>query len=152
MKTFDLSLQYLKGIDFSKYDSYIEAETPERTAFMEQVKIQHDKFQADKSNTCSNDYYRSMTFSSCIYHLIDLAHGRASYWNVACEIVESEKGILKTKYEGFTEGSIYPKVMMDKFIKYCDELNPKPSFLNEKSEVRHEFFMGAFHYIIDPVS
>ncbi len=90
-----------------------------------------------------------MVFAACIYHLIDLAHNRASYWNVACEIIEANKDVLKTKYEGYSKGSVYPKIMTDKFINYCNNMNPVPYFLNEKSEVRVEFFMAAFHYITE---
>lgn len=151
MKTFDIALEYLKNVDFSKYDVYLDRDiTSEENEFIikEVAKIL-GSFNSDKRNTFSNENYRNVTCEACIHHLIDLAHNRASFWNVACEIIEDHISILETKFEGYTEGSDYPKIMTGAFIKYCDELSPQPNFLNEKSEVRMEFFMSAFHYIVD---
>jgi len=152
MKTFDIALEHLKDIDFSKYDVYhYDKNNPsvENESVRKQITERKIYFDSEKRNTFSNDYYRSMVYESCIYHLIDLAQGRISYWNVACDIIEAYKDLLKTDYEGFTKGSEYPKIMMDKFIEYCNERKPQPSFLNEDSEVRVEFFMAAFHYITE---
>ncbi len=148
MKTFDIALEYLKEIDLTDIDTYSQHDLGNKLV-ADKIVEQQKKYISDKNNNVSNDYYRNMTFAVCIYHLADLAQGRASFFNVACEIIESEQYILKTKFEGITEGSSYPKVMMDKFINYCNELNPQPYFLSDKSEVRDEFFMAAFHYITE---
>jgi hypothetical protein len=155
MKTFDIALEHLKDIDFSKYDVYhYDKKNPslENESVRKQITERKTYFDSDKRNTFSNDYYRSMVYESCIYHLIDLAQGRISYWNVACDIIEAYKDLLKTKFEESEFGSEYPKIIMDRFIAYCNGLNPPPSFLNEKSEVRVEFFFSAFHYMIDKES
>ena len=149
MRTFDIALKYLKDIDFSKYDAYSDIVKPDMEDIMQQVLLQHKKYVNDKDNTDSNDHYRTMIFEACINHLVDLQQGRASYWNVACEIIESEIDVLKTAYEGYTEGSKYPKVMTDKFLTYCANLNPQPLILRDDSELRINFFMCAYHYIVE---
>ncbi len=155
MKTFDIAIEYLKDIDFSKFNTYdgslsVTSEEDEITAQL--IKEQQEKYLSDSDNTYSNDYYRNIVFAACLCHLSDLAYNRASFWNVACEIIEANRDILKTKFEGFTNGSSYPKLMMDEFVKYCNEMSPQPSFLSNESEVRTEFFMAAFHYITDAKS
>ena len=149
MKTFDIAVKYLKDIDLSIYDTYDNTEIQENNPTSKQIKVQHEKFKADKNNNVSNDYYRNMTFAACLCHMTDLAHKRTSYWDVACTIIESDINILKTPYKGFTDGSIYPKIMVDKFEKYCNEMNPQPLFLSKESEVKIEFFMAAFHYMTE---
>jgi len=151
MKTFDIALEYLKGIDFSKYDIYVSRKIPssENASVIKQIVQRKVDFDSDENNKFSNDYYRSMVFESCIYHLIDLAQGRASYFEMACDIVEAHRDILKTKFTSYTERSIYPKVMVENFINFCNSLKPQPLFLNDKSDVRVEFFTSAFHYVID---
>ncbi len=144
-----MALHCLKGIDFSKYDVYNDTDVLEENELArKKVNEAKVKFDSDENNNFSNDYYRSMVYEACIYHLIDLAHKRISYWDVACDIIEAYKYILETKFEASDFGSEYPKVMTDSFVKYCNKLNPQPHFLGEKSEVRAEFFMSAFQYII----
>jgi len=149
MKTFDIALEHLKDIDFRKYNVYNDKDVlDDNESLRKQITERKIYFDSDKRNTLSNDYYRSMVYESCIYHLIDLAHNRYSYWLVACDIVDAYKYILKDKFEVYGN-TTYPNVMVDGFIKYCNSLNPQPTFLNDKSEVRIEFFMNAFHYVID---
>lgn len=153
MKTFDIALSCLKDIDFSKYDVYNDKDVLEENELArKKVNEAKVKFDSDENNNFSNDYYRSMVYEACIYHLIDLSQNRISYWNVACDIIEAYKDVLKTKFEKSDFGDEYPKIMTDSFIKYCNELNPQPHFLGEKSEVRAEFFMSAFEYIIKKVA
>ncbi len=152
MKTFDLAIKYLQEseIDFKNwFNLYSGTESPPEV--MQKLHACGERYMADKTNAFSNDYYRQMCFEEAFRHLQMKAHGLTSFWDVAIEIVEAHKDVLKNKFE--TDGnSVYPKIMMDAFIKYCDELNPQPTFLGAKSEVRHEFFMGAFHYITDKES
>ncbi len=150
MKTFDISLKYLKEIDFSLTETYDPAPVPLPDDPLRDKKIEEqiDKYRSDPDNTASNEYYRNMVLAACMYHLIDLAHKRPSYFNVACEIIEYEISILDNKQYELYERTNYPKVMVDKFIKYCDEMNPQPKFLSATSEVRLEFFMVAYHYIV----
>lgn len=152
MKTFDIAKEYLNGIDFLSIDTHNKTLLEMKPELTSEITKRHKLFEADENNRVSNDHYRGMVFSCCCYHLSDIAHKRVSFFDVACEIIEANKYILKSKYEGFTKGSIYPKVMVDKFEKYCNEMNPQPPFLNDKSELRLDFFMCAFHYIVDKES
>lgn len=152
MQTFDIAKKHLSVVDFSTIDFFDETQIMAGTPIGKQIEIRLEKFLVDPRNNKSNEYYRKYTFVACIYHLIDIAHNRPSWWDEACKIVESDKAIIETNFEGFTEGSSYPKIMVDKFIKYCDEKIPQPPFLSENSDVRIELFMAAFEYITNPNS
>ncbi len=156
MKTFDIAKEYLKDVDLVKWDLFSDEETKDRELVRMQVKTMSKAFLKDKRLMPNTDeYYRLMTFEACVHHMAELAQPDVlkSYFDVACSIIEANKDILKTKFEGYGgEGSAYPQVMIDEFIKYCNELNPQPRFLGDRSEVRIEFFMIAFHYKIDAVS
>lgn len=151
MKTFDIAEKYLEDLNYSVINIYIDPEKQlkEAMAFGLQLAERQKKFLADENNTISNDHYRSMVFAACFYHCADLFYRKVSYWDVSCEIIEFDIHILGSKYEGWTPGSLYPKIMIDKFITYCDQVSPQPLFLNEKSETRIELFMAAFHYITE---
>ncbi len=146
MTTFDLALKYLKNFDFSKIDIYDEDNI--QKYFFDEIEKRHRAYLRDAENIVSNEHYRSCVFETAIRHLIEIADNRPSFFYVACEIVESEIEVLNGRYDKFMKTN-YPKVMVDKFIKYCDELKPQPSFLSSESDMRIEHFMVAFHYIAD---
>lgn len=146
MLTFNLALKHLDLIDFSGWnlkgekleDSYSEK-------FKNDLMIYHTCFENDKENNKSNSYYRNMVFQTACLHLIFKACGVVSFWDVALEIIESNKSILDSNYEGFSPGSIYPKLMVDQWNKYCEDLNKKGiHLLNGENNL--EYFMAAFHY------
>lgn len=157
MRTFDLAVKYLQESNFDfKNEIDLYKEDRHSTGMSENaqnklIKISKDFF-VDKTNTFSNEYYRGMTFGAALKHLTMKAYGVVSFWGVAIQIVEAHKDILLSPAFEVYGNSVYPKVMMDAFIKYCDELKPQPTFLNSESELRHEFFMGAFHYVTDKES
>lgn len=151
MKTFDIAKKYLEDINFSKFDLNRKAYQPlseEEQSILKQCQYLSLKFLKDAENKASNDYYRKMVFEACIHHLIQLSHNYESYWDKACEIIEFNKATLNTDYILY-KGMNYPELMFDKFIGYCDKLNPQPHFLSKESELRDEFFMLAYHYKID---
>lgn len=152
MKTFDIAKKYLGEVDFTGIDVFDQIDNVLGTPLEKNVQEKQKLFLSDPLNNVSNEYYRNMIFAACIYHLVELAHGRQSYWDVACTMVETQLSILETEFDGFQPGSRYPKVMIDQFLKYCGERSPQPPFLNDKSEIRIEFFMAAFHYVVDDVS
>ena len=147
MKTFDIALKYLKDLDFSSIDLYADTNNLNLSGI---VKERHELF-SESNDSKLNSYYRNMVFLTCVHHLVELENKRVSFFDVACEIIESERDVVNTKFERY-KNTTYPKVMMDKFVKYCNGLSPQPSFLSDESEVRLDFFATAYHYIIDDVS
>lgn len=148
MKTFDIANEYLKDFNFGDYDTYTEEDSA-CDVFGKQIKSIFNQYKEDKRNSFSNNYYRNMVFGAAVCHNNDLYYKRPSYFNVACEMIESELIAIKLGNFELYNNTSYPKILVDLFLKYCDEMNPQPPFLSEKSEVRLEFFMAAYHYIID---
>lgn len=149
MTTFDIALKHLDGIDFSKFPIVI---TGNENYMMdeklnEKVMSAKNKFDSDKDNTKSNDHYRSVVFGTAILHLIFKAHGWVSFFDVACEISEANKSVVNTEFEKY-KGTQYPKVMVDQWNEYCENLKEKTHIL--EGELRSEFFMTAYHYTIEP--
>jgi hypothetical protein len=149
MKTFDIALHYLKDIDFKKIPITLkrgdEFKTDEK--FNEAIKYAQQKFSSDKNNNKSNDYYRNICFATAIYHLIFKAHGWTSFFDVASEIIEAHKEVLNTKFEPYLR-TVYPKIMLDYWIKYCEDLKTKTELI--EGEIREELFFTAYHYIVEP--
>lgn len=155
MRTFDIALKHLnnKTVNFKDFDIYNP--DPHRKLSQGEERIVAAlngtiaNFQADKENDKSNDYFRNMTFATAVLHLVFKAHGLTSFWDVAKEIIEANKAVLQTEFEGFSQGSVYPKVMTDAWSKYCKELKEKGVFVLD-GESNLEYFMGAFHYVVEP--
>lgn len=152
-KTFDIALRYLKDIDFTKYpivfadsDWRNKECSKEEKLIDEQVKYNFFVFNADKENNESNDNYRGMVFMTTVYHLIFKAHGWTSFFDVALEIIDANKSVLNTDFEKWL-GTVYPKIMMDEWIKYCEELKKKTFIL--EGEIREDLFFCAYNYAID---
>ena len=149
MKTFDIAVEYLKDIDFKTFPIIVKRadEFKADEKFNEAIKTAQQKFGADKNNNKSNDYYRNICFATALYHLIFKAHEWTSFWNVACEIIEAHQAVVSTKFEPYLR-TAYPKIMLDDWIKYCEELKVKTELL--EGEIREELFFTAYHYIIEP--
>lgn len=148
MRTFDIAVKYLKesGADFKKIDLYDsnDAKFPN-----EIYDVALKNFLHDPENNKSNDWYRRMVFFTAISHLAFLSNGIASCFDVACEIVESEKKILLTDFLRYGRTG-YPKKMTDKFVDYCNNLNPRPAIFSDDSETGIHIFFAAFHYTLEP--
>ncbi len=147
MKTFDIAIKHLKDFDFSEYDTYLydgDGELPKKL----QIEFDSclDSFKNDKDNTYSNDYWRCICFGAAFYHLGDLAHNRPSWFYVTCEIIESEKELLKNRFEEYRK-TVYPKLIVEKFDNWTKTLNPKPFFLSDESEIKLDLFASAYHYL-----
>jgi hypothetical protein len=115
--------------------------------FKESIKKAKQKFDDDKNNNKSNEYYRNICFATASYHLIFKAHGWTSFWDVACEIIEANQEVVNSKFEPYLK-TAYPKIMVDDWIKYCEELKVKTELI--EVEIREELFFNAYHYIIEP--
>jgi hypothetical protein len=148
MKTFDIALYYLKDIDFKIFPIIVKRTDEFKTdsKFNEAIKNAQQKFSTDKNNNKSNDYYRNICFATALYHLIFKAHDWTSFFDVACEIVEANKEVLNTKFEPYL-GTEYPKIMLDYWIKYCEDLKIKTELI--EGEIREELFFTAYHYIVE---
>ncbi len=148
MKTFDIAINYLKEVDLKTFPIIIkqidEFKTDEK--FDKTIESIKQKFDADKNNNKSNDYYRSICFMTALYHLIFKAHGWISFFDVACEIIEAHKSVINTNFEHYL-GTAYPKIMLDDWIKYCEGLKIKTELI--EGECREELFFTAYHYIVD---
>jgi len=149
MKTFDIALKHLQGVDFTPFSIFgkeIKSEdaSPQEKELKELIEKRHQDFSNDKDNNTSNSYYRNIVFLTAVFHLVFKAKDMASPFDVACEIIESESDILKNKFETFS-GTDYPKIMVDKWIKYCNDLKLRTTAL--EGELRLDYFFTAFHYL-----
>ena len=88
-----------------------------------------------------------MCFITAMYHLVFKAHGWVSFFNVACEISEAYKDVLDTEFEPYRRKA-YPKVMLDEWDKYCDNLKERTDFI--EGEIRDMLFFTAYSYILEP--
>ena len=148
MKTFDIALQHLKGIDFKSVPIIVKKEEPYVFDNILELLIKKAKqdYNNDIRNNKSNDYYRNICFFTAMLHLTFKAHGWVSFFDVACEIVEAFKDSSVTK-ELYLK-TAYPKVMVDEWIKYCEGVKLKTDIL--ESEIRENLFFTAYHYILEP--
>lgn len=156
MRTFDIALKHLnelnidlKEMDIYNFDRDRELSVAEQR-ISDAIEFALGKFQADKQNNKSNDYYRNIVFITAVLHLAFKARGMTSFWDVAREIIEGNKDVLKTKYEGWTPGSEYPKVMVDKWKDYCNNLREVKKVFALEGECNMDYFMAAYHYNIEP--
>jgi len=149
MKTFDIAVEYLKDIDFKTFPIIIkQADDFKADATLnEQISAAQQKFEADKNNHKSNDYYRSICFATALYHLIFKAHQWTSFFEIACQIIDTHKAVINTNFEPYLS-TAYPKTMLDDWIKYCEKLSTKTEIL--EGEIREELFFTAYHYIVEP--
>jgi hypothetical protein len=132
MTTFDIALKHLKGLDFRNPDIFSDRELIER----------HIYYKEDKLNIRSNDHYRGLVFYACVYHLHDLALKKFSYFDVACEIIES----MVPSFDKHMKTE-YPKNMVDQWNNYCNSIiNPDP-YMETDNEVRFNIFCVAYHYL-----
>ena len=148
MKTFDIAVEYLKDIDFKSLPIIVKKEDPyifedNFDLLICNAKKEYDK---DKRNNKSNSYYRNICFFTAILHLTFKAHEWVSFFDVSCEIVEAFKDTSGTK-ELYLK-TVYPKVMVDQWINYCEEIKLKTDIL--ESEIREQLFFTAYHYILEP--
>ncbi|HRG37125.1 MAG TPA: hypothetical protein PK289_01225 [Bacteroidia bacterium] len=151
MKTFDIAVAYLDSLDLRKLDLFVEREDPN---IVEQLKERMQDFENDIRNKRGNGYYRQMTFACAVFHVAFKQQGQKSFFDVACEIVRENKkfgwfGLRNIPKYG---NSAYPLVMIEKWNEYRKSLNPQPVILADNSEVALEFFMTAYHYVINFVS
>ncbi len=136
VKTFDLALKHLKGLDFSNPDIFADRELISR----------HENYRDDKLNTFSNDHYRGTVFYVCIYHLHDLALNKVSMFYVALEIIESL--IDQDLQEKYLQTS-YPNIMVNTWNEYCNSMESAPDYLSVDNEIRFQIFCVAYHYVTD---
>jgi hypothetical protein len=103
MRTFDLAIQYLNEIDFKQFPVVVtkpgEFIQKVDKAGMHAVQKALADFHKCPENNRSNKYYRSVCFETAINHLLFKAHGWVSFFDVAIEIVEANKDVLKTDYK-----------------------------------------------------
>ncbi len=148
-KTFDIAIKYLQGIDFKTIPILIQQPGIISNSDVALIDSRHKKFIADPNNNISNDYYRSMCFATAVYHCVFKAYEWVSFFDVAIEIIEAHKDVTKKSFECYL-GTVYPKIMVDAWIKYCEELKLKTNYL--ESECREDLFFCAYHYVIDDKS
>ncbi len=151
LKTFDIALKYLEGvdIDFTKLIVFYKGKPPQTQAHLdvvEKIMEQKKKFHADPANTESNEYFRDVAFETACWHLAQKAQGYVSFFDVACEIVEANMDVLNGEYEKFMKTN-YPQVMLDHWHAYCDRVDPKMPVLDREAEQNLELFFSAYHYI-----
>lgn len=152
MRTFDLANIYLQDFDFKIFP--VSLSLSEKKDLIDSTEVKElrsilERYLLDKRNDKSNDYYKSSIFEFAIYHNVFIAHGLVSPFDVATAIVNEYEPILKGDYERFNK-TIYPKLMVDEWDKYCEELKKKTSFI--EGELRTELFFAAFHYVTQPLS
>lgn len=135
MKTFDIALKHLTAVNLAGMNIF-DFNDPANKPIQKSIEPVVVAFMADPENTASNEHYRSVCFEVALYHLLDQANGRASCWNVALEIIESNPG-----------GADYDSAGLDKFMDYCDKLEKPPFYLAPSSEMKVEIFMAAYHYV-----
>lgn len=143
MKTFDLALKYLEGIDFKQFAFVVKGKWSLTEQQQKIIDEAGKRFLSDKKNTVSNEYYRSVCFEAAIFHSIFKAHNQTSFFIVACGIVEFYKDVLKTKHE---KHGAYPKLMVDEWDIYLNNLKETTQILD--NELAQEFLLTAYHYVI----
>jgi len=148
MKTFDLAVEHLKDLDLKSFpivikdiNKYVPNEN-----FVSMIHENHKEFLADKRNNISNDHYKGLCYTTALNHLIFKFNGWVSFFYVACEIVEAYKYVLDTDFEPYLR-TVYPKVMLDEWFKYCENLKAKTEIL--EGELTPHYFFVAYHYIIE---
>ncbi len=142
MRTFDIALKHLNKINLSGLN------IRQKVFYNTIVETTYEDFLSDPENNKSNEYYKGVVFNAAIFHLLFKSNGLKSCFDVACEIVEAEKEIVKTKFETF-KNTVYPKVMTDKWARYLQEIKSVTSIL-EDSELSYELFFAAYTFIITP--
>jgi len=155
MKTFDIAIKYLQAssINFKNFDIYdkdaLKDSTPAKKANIEQAQAVCEKYLADPQNTQSNDYYRRVIFETALQHLCFKEQGAISFWDKAIEIINANKKAYDLPFEKY-KNTAHPKVMVEKYLEWCNSLNPQPYTLSEESEINLEMFMAAYEYVIEP--
>ncbi len=148
MRTLDIAIKYQKNLDLKQYPITDLALGFSANAQLRQAENKAEQqFEHDTKNHKSNVYYRNICYSTAFFHLLFKAHGWTSFFDVACQIIEKHKQVIETEFEQYLS-TAYPKVMLDDWIKYCEELKTKTEIL--EGECREEYFMVAYHYIIQP--
>lgn len=157
MKTFDIATKYLhaSSINFKNFDIYdknaLKDSTPAKKANMDQVQAVLEKYLADPQNNKSNDYYRRVVFETALQNQCFIAQGAPSFWDKAIEIINVNKKAYDLPFEKY-RGMAYPKVMVDKYLEWCNSLSPQPYVLSTESEINLEMFMAAYEYVTNPNS
>ena len=149
MRTFDIAIEHLKGIDFTAFPIEVK-ESDEQNLdgnLEDAIHKANEEFLADVRNDKSNDWYRNMCFMTAMLHLVFKAHGWTSFFDVACEIIEAKKDVLNTDYETYLRTS-YPKVMLNEWNKYCERLKERTELI--EGEINNHLFFAAYHYTIEP--
>jgi hypothetical protein len=154
-RIFDIAVSHLKDINLIGLymtENLSDEAVPEKEEMINRViEAPLMDFKRNPQNISANEHARAVMFLAAVHHMIDLAHGRVSGFDVACEIVESNADVLKTKFEKFGRTD-YPKIMVDKWLLYCNGIkNDKPYYLSHKSDIQLEIMFSAYHYIIDKV-
>ncbi len=174
MKTFDLAIEYLKDFDFSKFNPYDQekcsneaellivnnieypdnpvsichTEGSESDDTYKKLQKVHELFLKDKRNIHSNDNWKGMVMTVAFYHCAEKSIKETSIFEVAIAIIASSYRKLGRNPKLY-KNTVYPKIIFDKFIDYCEKLTPQPYYLSDDAEVRDFFFMVAYHYLID---
>ncbi|MEK6880547.1 MAG: hypothetical protein AABY22_13100 [Nanoarchaeota archaeon] len=156
MKTFDIAIKYLKGVDYSKagiisFDEKEMEETEDTKRFHEIIVAQHDKYDLNIENEElqeDNGYYRNLVFVTATLHLIAKAKGFISFFDVAIEIIESEIDVVETKFELY-KNTVYPKAMVDKWDMYSEEIEDQPQYAFINGAFRLDMFFVAYHYLVE---
>jgi hypothetical protein len=151
MKTFDIALKYLKDIDY-KIGNILrfpdQPQNPEEDKLItDQITERHKRYNEDPENNFSNDYYRNVVFATAMYHLMAKAKGFISFFDVACEIIESDIHVVNTNFEKYKQ-TAYPKVMVDKWDVYCEDISDKQHSAFVEGELRLDLFFTAYHYLV----
>ena len=152
-KLFDIALKYLDKLDFSSIS--LSGERKE-LSFYERLDFQilnettlsrQDMFKANVCTRGYTEYYVDLIFAAAVYHMIFKANKLLSYFDVAFEIVEAHKNILMDgKFERYGN-SIYPKVMMDAWVSYCNSKKNIAQFQKD-SAFRIDLFCVVYHHLL----
>lgn len=153
MKTFDIATKYLQAsdIDFKGLNIYESLKNPTeaQTSVIKQAQQICEKYLEDPENNKSNDYYRRVIFETALQNLCFKAQSAPSFWDKAIEIINAHKKAYDLPFEKY-KGVDYPKVMVDKYLEWCNSLIPQPYVLIPTSEINLEMFLAAYEYVIEP--
>jgi hypothetical protein len=153
-KLFDIAVNHLQGLDFSCI-SLDGVRMKDELSFYERLEFEilneatisrQEIFKATRYTYGHSEYYVDLVFAAATYHMIFKANNITSYFDVAFEIIESNKDVLQGEFVKH-KNTIYPKVMVDAWISYCESKKDIAQF-QKNTAFRNDLFYVAYHHYL----
>jgi hypothetical protein len=151
MKTFDIAIKYLDDqfIDFKQVDVFTpnRKEIPDlERQILAQIVEQREKYLADPEAKCSEEQ-RLLIFNVAALHLTYKYKKMVSFVFVIRAIIESEMVIPDSDTSSVKIAC--PDSIIEKWCKYCDEMDDQPYWLNVSVKYREQLLLVVFDYLMN---